>query len=66
VDNLDFAGARDRVNRGFHNKAIDKTLEVRIIFGTFDKPLRFGRGIKPDCPLAMLLCIIHIEPLLLK
>ena len=63
---LDFAGARDRVVRGFHNKAMDETLEARIIFGTFDKPLRFGRGIKPYYPLAMLLYIIHIEPLLLK
>ena len=34
--------------------------------GTFGKPIVFERGIKQGCPLAMLLYIIYIEPLLLR
>jgi len=80
---LDFAGAYDRIDRGFLYKAmvafgfppatirwvqtLYETSEARVILnGTFGKPIVFERGIKQGCPLAMLLYIIYIEPLLLR
>ena len=83
VIGLDFAGAYDRVDRGFLYKAMEcfgfpaatirwiqtlyETSVARVILnGTAGKPIYFVRGIKQGCPLAMLLYIIYIEPLLLK
>ena len=80
---LDFAGAYDRVDRGFLYKAmvafgfppatirwvqtLYETSEARVLLNcTFGKPIVFERGIKQGCPLAMLLYIIYIEPLLLR
>ena len=79
---LDFAGAHDRVDRGFLYKAmvafgfpsatirwlqtLYETSEARVILnGTFGKPVVSEREIKQGFPLAMLLYIIYIGPLLL-